>query len=58
MIEVFRRHADGWLLQPVAEDGRLQLQTLDCECTMDEVYEDVTLEPVIDDPDGEPINTQ
>ncbi|MEA1048452.1 Uma2 family endonuclease [Lamprobacter modestohalophilus] len=55
VIDVFRRHADGWLLQPLAEDDRLELPTLDFGCTMDEIYEDVTLEPVIDEPDGEPI---
>jgi len=55
VIDVFRRHADGWLLQPVAENGRLQLQALDFECTMDAIYEDVTLEPVGDQPEGEPL---
>lgn len=55
VIDVFRRHAKGWMLQPLAEDDRLELPTLDFGCTMDEIYEDVTLEPVIDEPDGEPI---
>ena len=34
---------------------RVFVPTLDFGCTMDEIYEDVTLEPVIDEPDGEPI---
>jgi Uma2 family endonuclease len=49
VIDVFRRHGDGWLLQPVADDERLQLKTLDFVCSIDEVYEDVTLEPVADE---------
>jgi Uma2 family endonuclease len=53
-IEVFRRHDEGWLLQPVADDGSLPLQTLEFSCGMDEVYEDVTLEPERDDPESEP----
>jgi Uma2 family endonuclease len=52
VVEVFRRHADGWLLQPVAEQGRMQLQTLDFDCSMDELYEDVTLDPALDGPEA------
>jgi Uma2 family endonuclease len=53
-IEVFSRHADGWLLQPVTEAGPLKLQTVDFACTMDEVYEDVTLEPECDERECDP----
>lgn len=53
-IEVFRRHADGWLLQPAAEDGPFELRTLDFGCAMGEVYEDVNLEPDTEAPDCDP----
>ena len=53
-IEVFRRQAGGWLLQPVDDPGPLELQSLEFACGMDDVYEDVTLEPDTDEPDGDP----
>ena len=40
-VEVFRRHPEGWILQPVPDDGRLTLATLGFECTVDAIYEDV-----------------
>lgn len=40
-VEAFRRHPDGWILQPVPEDGRLALASLGFECSMDAIYEDV-----------------
>jgi Uma2 family endonuclease len=40
-VEVFRRHPEGWILQPVPDDGRLELMTLGFGCTLDAVYEDV-----------------
>jgi Uma2 family endonuclease len=40
-VEVFRRHPEGWMLQPVPDDGRLTLVTLGFECTVDAIYEDV-----------------
>jgi Uma2 family endonuclease len=40
-VEVFRRHPEGWILQPVPDDGRLRLVTLGFECTVDAIYEDV-----------------
>lgn len=40
-VEVFRRHPEGWILQPVPDDGRLRLATLGFECTVDAIYEDV-----------------
>lgn len=40
-VEVFRRHPEGWVLQPVPEDGRLQLHSLGFDCAMDSIYEDV-----------------
>jgi len=44
-VEVFRRHPDGWMLDPVPDDGRLTLATLGFECTLDAIYEDVRLAP-------------
>jgi Uma2 family endonuclease len=41
-VEVFRRHPEGWVLQPVPEDGRLELLSLGFACGLDAVYEDVT----------------
>lgn len=45
-VEVFRRHPDGWILQPVAADGRLNLATLGFDCTLDAIYEDVHFPPL------------
>lgn len=39
--EVFRRHPEGWVLQPVPEDGRLGIDSLGFDCGMDAIYEDV-----------------
>jgi Uma2 family endonuclease len=39
--EIFRRHPDGWLLDPVAEDGRLVLHSIGFDCPLDALYEDV-----------------
>jgi Uma2 family endonuclease len=44
-VEVFRRRPDGWILQPVPEDGRLALQTIGFDCSLDQVYEDVVFAP-------------
>jgi Uma2 family endonuclease len=40
-VEVFRRHPQGWILQPVPQDGRLELASLGFGCGMDALYEDV-----------------
>ncbi|WP_295454888.1 Uma2 family endonuclease [uncultured Thiodictyon sp.] len=48
-VEVFRRHPDGWILQPVPDDGRLALETLGFDCTLDAIYEDVRLAPPPDE---------
>jgi Uma2 family endonuclease len=53
-VEVFRRHAEGWLLEPVPADGRLCLRTLGFECSLDAVYEDVTFPPALPDLPDEP----
>jgi Uma2 family endonuclease len=45
-VEVFRRHAEGWVLQPVPEDGRLELLSLGFGCGLDAIYEDVALDGV------------
>jgi Uma2 family endonuclease len=47
-VEVFRRHPEGWILQPVPDDGRLRLATLGFECTVDAIYEDVHFAPLAD----------
>lgn len=39
--EVFRRHPEGWLLDPVPEHGHLVLNAIDFDCALDAVYEDV-----------------
>ncbi|SDX35920.1 Uma2 family endonuclease [Thiocapsa roseopersicina] len=39
--EVFRRRPEGWLLDPVPENGRLVLQSIGFECPLDALYEDV-----------------
>ena len=39
--EVFRRRPEGWLLDPVPEDGRLVLHSIGFECSLDAMYEDV-----------------
>lgn len=57
VIEIFRRQADGWLLQPVAAEDRLHLQSLDFQCSIDDIYEDVTLAPVTGNPKGEIVET-
>ncbi len=47
--EVFRRRPEGWLLDPVPENGRLVLHSIDFECPLDALYEDVVFgrpEPV------------
>ena len=44
-VEVFRRHPEGWILQPVPDDGWLRLATLGFECTVDALYEDVHFTP-------------
>lgn len=44
-VEVFRRHPDGWILQPVPENGQLALRAIGFECSMDAIYEDVVLDP-------------
>lgn len=43
-VEVFTRRDDGWLLRPVAEDGRLSIESLDFKCDLAAVYEDVVFE--------------
>jgi Uma2 family endonuclease len=53
-VEVFRRHPEGWVLQPVPADGNLCLQTLGFECTLDAVYEDVNFSPPSEDLPDEP----
>ena len=40
-VEVFRRQPGGWLLEPVAPDGALELKGLDFRCAVDALYEDV-----------------
>lgn len=40
-VEVFRRHPDGWMLQSVPTDGRLELLSLGFGCSLDDIYEDV-----------------
>ena len=44
-VEVFRRHPEGWILQPVPDDGRVRLETLGFECPVDALYEDVHFTP-------------
>ena len=39
--EIFRRRPEGWLLDPVPEDGRLALHSIGFECPLDALYEDV-----------------
>lgn len=51
-VEVFRRHPEGWILQPVPEDGPLELLSLGFVCGMDAVYEDVTFAPPTDPEPG------
>ena len=43
-VEVFRRHPEGWVLQPVPDDGRLELLSLGFGCGLDAIYEDVALD--------------
>jgi Uma2 family endonuclease len=43
-VEVFRRHPAGWVLQPVPDDGRLELLSLGFGCGLDAIYEDVALD--------------
>jgi Uma2 family endonuclease len=43
--EVFRRYPNGWILDPIAEDGRLNIETLGFDCTLDAIYEDVRFAP-------------
>ena len=43
-VEVFRRHSEGWVLQPVPDDGRLELLSLGFGCGLDAIYEDVALD--------------
>jgi hypothetical protein len=38
---VFRRRPEGWLLDPVPEDGRLVLHSIGFEYPLDALYEDV-----------------
>lgn len=41
-IDVFRRNADGnWVLHPIGEGGRLELESLDFHCPVEAIYEDV-----------------
>jgi Uma2 family endonuclease len=40
-VEVFRRQPDGWLLAPVAPDGKLELESIAFHCEVDALYEDV-----------------
>ena len=40
-VEVFRRHPEGWVLQPVPDEGRLELLSLGFGCGLDAIYEDV-----------------
>jgi Uma2 family endonuclease len=40
-VEVFRRHPEGWVLQPVPDEGRLELLSLGFDCGLDTIYEDV-----------------
>lgn len=53
-VEVFRRQAGGWMLEPVPADGRLCLHTLGFECSLDAVYEDVVFPPLPPDLPDEP----
>ena len=53
-VEVFRRHPDGWMLHPVPDDGRLDLATLEFDCTLDAIYEDVRFVPTADAEDAAP----
>jgi Uma2 family endonuclease len=39
--EVFRRRPEGWLLDAPPENGWLVLQSIDFECPLEAVYEDV-----------------
>ena len=43
-VEVFRRHPEGWVLQPVPDEGRLELLSLGFGCGLDGIYEDVALD--------------
>jgi Uma2 family endonuclease len=43
-VEVFRRHPEGWVLQPVPDEGRLELLSLGFGCGLDAIYEDVALD--------------
>jgi Uma2 family endonuclease len=43
-VEVFRRHPEGWVLQPVPDEGRLELLSLGFGCGLDAIYEDVVLD--------------
>jgi Uma2 family endonuclease len=43
-VEVFRRHPEGWVLQPVPDDGRLELLSLGFGRGLDAIYEDVALD--------------
>jgi Uma2 family endonuclease len=49
-VEVFRRHPEGWILQPVPEDGRLELKTLGFSCSLDSIYEDVSFAVLYEEP--------
>ncbi len=43
-VEVFRRHPEGWVLQAVPDEGRLELLSLGFGCGLEAIYEDVALD--------------
>lgn len=56
-VEVFRRHPEGWILQPVGEGEPLTLRSLGFECSLEALYEDVELEETGRDGAPEPLAT-
>jgi Uma2 family endonuclease len=52
-VEVFRRCEQGWIFQPVPEDGQLELETLAFACQVDALYEDVRLVPPVEPEESE-----
>lgn len=53
-VEVFRRHPEGWILQPVPADGRLELASVGFGCGVDAIYEDVAFAATAEDAAGLP----
>lgn len=44
-IDLFRRNANGtWVLHPITDGGQLELASLDFQCPLESVYEDVELD--------------